>query len=192
MMDRRLPAIFCVFAALVPMTSTVGAGGSAPEEVARLDIGAVWSGHPVGFFLLTQGRTQYVAFYDHQRRMTVARRDLSDRRWEFKRLDSVLGWDSHNYVTMAMDSEGRLHLSGNMHASPLVYFRADRPGDIQSLRRVAAMVGSLEKRCTYPRFISGPNGQLVFTYRDGGSGKGNQIYNACVCWIDRCWTAGVL
>lgn len=146
-----------------------------------LDISPVWSGHPVGFALLTDGDEQYVAFYDQDRRMTVARRCLDESRWEFRQLDSVLGWDSHNYVTMALDDQGHLHVSGNMHVRPLVYFRTERPGDIQSLRRVPAMVGSQEDRCTYPRFMKGPTGALIFTYRDGASGRGNQIYNTYDC-----------
>jgi hypothetical protein len=82
---------------------------------------------------------------------------------------------------MALDEQGHLHVSGNMHVGPLVYFRTERPGDIQSLRRVPAMVGTLEGRCTYPHFLKGPVGALIFTYRDGASGRGNQIYNAYDC-----------
>jgi hypothetical protein len=127
--------------------------------------------------LLTQGQTQYVAYYDQERRMTVAQRDLSATRWQRTKLDSVLGWDSHNYVTMTLDAQGCLHVTGNMHCDPLVYFRSEADGDVMSLRRVAAMVGAREQRCTYPRFIRGPQNELIFTYRDGGSGRGARLYN---------------
>ena len=109
--------------------------------------------------------------------MTIAKRGVDEETWQFKRLDSVVGWDSHNYVTMTLDERGHLHVSGNMHVDPLVYFRTERPGEIPSLRPIPAMVGRLEKRCTYPRFMAGPKGELIFTYRDGASGRGNQIYN---------------
>lgn len=142
-----------------------------------LDIWPVWAGHPVGFDLLTSGERQYVAFYDDQRRMTVGVRRLDGREWHLARLPSQLGWDSHNYVTMALDREGYLHVSGNMHVAPLVYFRSARPHDIDSLERVPQMVGTEETRCTYPRFLRGAKGELLFTYRDGRSGSGNQIYN---------------
>jgi hypothetical protein len=131
----------------------------------------------VGFYLLTQAPTQYVVYYDQQRRMIVAARDLSSGRWKRKVLDSALGWDSHNYVTMAVDRSGHLHLSGNMHGDPLVYFRSEKPGDIHTLTRVPAMVGQREQRCTYPRFLRGPHDELVYTYRDGGSGRGARLYN---------------
>jgi hypothetical protein len=115
-----------------------------------LDVAPVWSGHPVGFALLTSGKRQFVAFYDSQRRMTVGARTLDSDHWSLVVLPSTLGWDSHNYVTMAVDAEGYLHVSGNMHCNPLVYFR------------------------TYPRFLEGPQRQLIFTYRDGRSGDGDQ------------------
>ncbi|MBS1825366.1 MAG: BNR repeat-containing protein [Acidobacteria bacterium] len=142
-----------------------------------IEIAPVWAGHPVGFDLLTAGKRQYVAFYDDQRRMTVGVRGLEERAFRFVRLPSQLGWDSHNYVTMALDRAGFLHVSGNMHVAPLVYFRSTKPGDIDSLEQVKEMVGSEESRCTYPRFLRGASGELLFTYRDGRSGSGNQIYN---------------
>lgn len=142
-----------------------------------LDISPVWSGHPVGFDLLTAEGRQYVAFYDDQRRMTIGARRLDSREWHLVRLPSQLGWDSHNYVTLALDRAGYLHVSGNMHAIPLVYFRAAKPHDIDSFEPLHRMVGSEEARCTYPRFLHGARGELIFTYRDGRSGSGNQIYN---------------
>ncbi|MHC4740429.1 MAG: BNR repeat-containing protein, partial [Planctomycetota bacterium] len=150
-------------------------GGATVEK--RVDIERVWAGHKVGFCLLTEGRRQYAAYYDADRRMTVAMRRLGSAKWEVKRLDSKIGWDSHNYVTMAVDSQGYLHLSGNMHCVPLIYFRTTKPYEISSFERVANMVGREEQRCTYPKFFEGASGELIFTYRDGGSGNGNQIYN---------------
>lgn len=89
-----------------------------------------------------------------------------------------LGWDSHNYVTLAVDSAGQIHVSGNMHCVPIVYFRTERPGDITRFRQFPAMVGRNEQRCTYPRFLHGPKGELIFTYRDGRSGSGDQYGSA--------------
>jgi hypothetical protein len=149
----------------------------APQVEMCLEVSPVWSGHPVGFFLLTKGNRQYAAFYDQQRRMTVAMRTLASKKWNYHRLDSVIGWDSHNYITMAIDGDGYIHLSGNMHCDPLVYFRTTKRFDIHSFQRVSEMVGRQENRCTYPKFIRGANEELIFTYRDGGSGNGNQIYN---------------
>lgn len=167
------------FAALIlAATSSTGTVGRTAEPSAMaLDVAPVWSAHPVGFALLTQAPHQFVAFYDEQRRMTVAARTLDQKQWQFVRLPLTTGWDSHNYITMALDDDGYLHLSGNMHVAPLVYFRTARPFDITTLERIPRMTGADEQHCTYPRFLRGPNDALLFTYRDGRSGNGNEIYN---------------
>lgn len=142
-----------------------------------LDIQPVWAGTSVGFCLLTSGKIQYVAFYDADKQLTVASRHLDAEDWQFKKLDEHVAWDSHNYVVMAIDDDGQLHLSGNMHVKPLVYFRTQTPGDISTLERHEKMVGDRETRCTYPQFLRGPGNEVLFTYRDGRSGSGDQIYN---------------
>ena len=153
-----------------------GAGG-ALATVEMVDITDVWSGHPVAFSLVTRGDQQFAAFFDADRRMTVAQRTLGTTTWRLTRLDNTLGWDSHNYVAMAIDSTGFLHVSGNMHNVPLIYYRSTRALDANSLARVTSMVGSNEQSVTYPEFFQGPTGNLVFIYRDGGSGNGNHIFN---------------
>jgi hypothetical protein len=102
---------------------------------------------------------------------------LPSKEWTRQVLPTSVKWDSHNYIAMAIDDDGQLHVSGNMHAVPLVYFRTTRAGDVTSLERVEHMVGTEEAKVTYPRFFRGPDGRLIFTYRDGSSGDGNQIYN---------------
>jgi hypothetical protein len=147
------------------------------KVVTALDIAPAWSGLPVGIALLTQGKRQFIVFYDEQRRMTVASRMLNETKWSFFILPETVIWDSHNYVTIDIDDSGNVHISGNMHCSPLVYFRTNKPYEIDSLERVPNMVGSEERLCTYPHFLRGANNEFIFTYRDGGSGNGNQIYN---------------
>lgn len=150
-----------------------------PQEkvTETLKIAEVWAGHPVGFALLTHADQQFVAFYDAERHMTVAQRTLGQKQWRFTRLPSQVGWDSHNYITLAMDAEGFVHVSGNMHVNPLVYFRSTKPLDASSLAPVKAMTGLRESRVTYPRFFAGAKRELIFTYRDGSSGNGDQLYN---------------
>lgn len=144
--------------------------------VDSLDVAKVPAGFPVRFCLLTAGTTQYVAYYDAQRRMTVASRQLDSEVWQYKILPSNIRWDSHNYIAMSVDDDGHLHVSGNMHCVPLIYFRTQKPGDIATLRQFA-MIGTNETRCTYPKFVRDAEDRLVFHYRDGGSGRGNEIYN---------------
>ncbi len=144
------------------------------EEV--VDIAPVWAGHPVQFALLTHEGRQFAAYYDADRHMTVAARTLGQREWHKVILPEDVKWDSHNSIVMAMDDAGCIHLSGNMHCVPLVYFRTRERGNIDTFER-APMVGMRESKATYPVFMRGPGGQFLFTYRDGGSGNGDQIYN---------------
>jgi len=153
-----------------------GAGGGTGTIVKMLDIADVWSGHPVQFALLTTATKQYAAYYDANRNMVVAQRALTSDTWTFVTLPTTTGWDSHNYIAMAIDSAGYIHISGNMHAVPLIYFRSAQPNDA-SMFATAAMVGTNETSCTYPLFFHDTSGNLVFNYRDGMSGNGNHIFN---------------
>ena len=147
------------------------------DLVQRWDVAKVWSGHPVGFALQTHKGKQFVAFYDEERYMTIGMREVDADQWAFKRLDSQVGWDSHNYIAMTFDKNDCLHVAGNMHCVPLIYFRAEKPLDIDSLAKISNMVGQQENRCTYPRFVTTSEDDLLFVYRDGGSGNGDWYWN---------------
>lgn len=149
----------------------------AREVVDRVDVARVWAGHPVGFSLVTDGNRQFVAFYDAERFMTVGVRGLDEDTFDLVRLPRQTGWDSHNSIAMTIDDDGFLHLSGDMHASPLLYFRTQKPGDVHTFEQMDEMVGPDETRVTYPRFFRGARNELLFTYRQGGSGNGEQTYN---------------
>jgi len=152
--------------------------GNDRSVASVTDVDRVWAGHPVGFALLTHGEQQFVAYYDRERRLTVAGRRLGDDDWQRAVLPEQVGWDSHNSVTMAVDAADHLHLSGNMHGDPLVYFRTTDPLDVRTFERVEGLVGRDEEQVTYPRFLEGPDGGLVFMHRDGGSGNGRRLLDA--------------
>lgn len=157
-----------------------------------INIDSVWAGHPVGFSLYTSGNRQYIAYYNSDRSTVVGQRDLLEENFQLHVLprtfretnqgtSSVLGWDTHNYLTLGVDKEGYIHLSGNMHASPLTYFRSTAPNDVSNMEQVYQMIGTEEIRTTYPNFMLTKEGELIFHYRDGGSGSGNEIYNIYDC-----------
>jgi hypothetical protein len=68
-----------------------------------------------------------------------------------------------------------------MHVHPLTYFKSTKPEDIFTIRQEMEMVGKDENRCTYPKFMKNNDGELIFHYRDGASGSGNEIYNIYSC-----------
>ena len=100
---------------------------SSPKIVETIFVDSVWVANKVSFDLHTIGNKQYVAYYDKNRMMTVASRDISSNQWQKMTLSNKLHWDSHNYVVMGFDEEGYIHVSGNMHNNPLVYFKSEKP-----------------------------------------------------------------
>lgn len=154
------------------------ATGCARQPKERtLEIDRVVADFPVDFALVTADPYQYVAYYDSAHVMTVAARRLDEDQWQYQKLPSKVGWDSHNYIAMKVDREGMIHLSGNMHGVPLVYFRTERPHDITTFRPIHRMTGKDETNVTYPRFMDGPDGTLVFHYRGAGPRHANTVYN---------------
>jgi len=148
-----------------------------PTVVSETVIDDALASHPVGQALLTDGSTQYAAYYNRHKELVVAKRTLPSTTWTRKVLDTKIGADSHNYVTMQLDPRGNLHVSGNMHGVPLNYWKTTTRGDIQTLTREASLVDSAqEQKVTYPTFIRDKDGDLVFTFRSGGSGDGVNYY----------------
>lgn len=200
-MKQPLPLILLSALAALPAVSPALRAEEAPAPpaqtaapldpqtiLAELPVGETWSGHPVSFGFLTERGHQFIAYYDADRRMTVVSRKLDSTEWtKFHpegihlpgrgRASNITGWDSHNYLALALDRDGYVHLSGNMHNDPLIYYRSSRPFDITSLERLDRMTGEREGNTTYPVFFKNGAGDLMFRYRDGGSGNGADIYN---------------
>ena len=146
------------------------------SPVDTTDVALVWAGHPVGFALLTSGSVQYVCYFDPERLMTISSRNIDEKNWVSQPLPSITDWDIHKYITMAIDSEGFLHVSGNMHVDQLLYFRMTEKNDITSMCQ-EPMTGEFEENVTYPRFLYNNEGDLLFLYRDGSSGDGRRLIN---------------
>jgi hypothetical protein len=162
-------------------TESPAPGGSpaiAAEVVAREAIDRVWSGHSVRSALLVTQDRIYIGYYDAGRQLTVAMRPVTGGGWTYQKLDTWNGWDTHNYIAMAQDGSGRLHVAANMHASPMTMFRSDPSGDVRTLKRASVLVDpNLERSATYPVFLHDQTGRLIFKYRDGRSGDGDEIYD---------------
>lgn len=142
-------------------------------------IDRVWSGHEVKYAILEDDRRIYVGYYDANRQLTLASRSKDDEYWIYHKLESWTGWDSHNYIALGLDPAGNLHVAANMHNDPVAYWRTTRPGEIRSAERQKVLVdAALEQSMTYPVFLKDADGNLIYKYRDGGSGRGNEIYVA--------------
>ncbi|MDD9206627.1 BNR repeat-containing protein [Georgenia sp. 10Sc9-8] len=169
-------------------TETENAAEQVEAVLDTVQVDTTWAGHHVDQALLTDGADQYVGYYDADRELTVAHRTLGSAEWTYQRLGSRTGWDSHNYITLATDRDGHLHVAGNMHNDPLRYWRTTTPGDVSTLQRVENMVGpDLESAVTYPAFLEMADGTLAFRYREGGSGDGMDVFTR-YDEDDRSWT----
>jgi hypothetical protein len=162
-----------VVASVVLLCSPAVAGAQRLETVDR-----VWSAHPVPFALTVSNERIYVGYYDANRQLSIASRARAGTGWTYQRLPVWTGWDSHNGIAMAVDGAGQLHVTANMHNDPLIYFRTSSAGDVRTVAKIAVMAEpSAERSMTYPAFLKDAAGRLIFKYRDGGSGRGRELYN---------------
>lgn len=137
-------------------------------------IDQVWGGSSVSYDFLTFKNIQIVAYYNRERFLTLALRPIGGN-WIIKSTDiRYQGWDSHNYITLAVDENHSIHVVGNQHSTPLNYL-VSKGLDLNSLSRVSSMTGNHEQQVTYPYFFRLPDGQFAFRFRDGSSGNGETL-----------------
>jgi hypothetical protein len=125
----------------------------------------------------THGNTQYVAFYDADAKVILAKRHLSDNHWQIQKTQYQGAiTDAHKTISIAVDGAGFLHMAWNHHVSRLQYCRSLAAGSL-TLTAPMPMLADKEERLTYPEFYNLADGNLLFLYRDGASGNGNLILN---------------
>lgn len=122
-------------------------------------------------------QTQFVAFYDVESKVVVAKRKLGTKKWQIQPTQfSGNTSDAHNSISLAVDGAGFLHLAWNHHNVQLQYSRSLKPESLEFSDNLT-MTGANENRLTYPEFYNLPNGNLLFLYRDGASGNGKLVLN---------------
>ncbi|OVE80427.1 neuraminidase [bacterium I07] len=127
--------------------------------------------------VVTHKETQYVAYYDANGFVVLAKRMLNSMKWEIRRTQYKGNIkDAHNSISIMVDGDGYLHMSWDHHNDPLRYCRSETPGSLE-LTATMPMTGMNEDRVTYPEFYRLSNGDLIFLYRDGASGRGNLMMN---------------
>jgi len=131
--------------------------------------------------LVTERSHQYVAFYNPNRKVTVAHRRLFKNEWQFHTLkdsgaDFVVqdGFDTHNTLTMAVDNSGHLHLAGNMHTEGMHYWRTRIAGDITSLTACGSYADERADDGICPGVMPVP--PTFGDWTSGGRGKDGNTY----------------
>jgi len=157
--------------------------GCAAPAVTLVDVADGWADNSVNAVafrrnaLASHGATQYIAFYDKDANVVLGRRKLGTSAWQLARTQyRGNARDAHNSISIMVDGAGVLHMAWDHHNGRLRYARA-LAADSLVLGSEQPMTGQHEDSVTYPEFHRLPDGNLVFLYRDGGSGRGNLVVN---------------
>lgn len=127
--------------------------------------------------LVTYKDTQFIAYYDNDGFLILGKRKLPKGEWNIHKTQYTGNVkDAHNSISIMADGDGYLHVSWDHHGHPLRYAKGKEPLSLE-LRDKQPMTGESEENVTYPEFYKMPNGDLIFIYRDGQSGKGNLVLN---------------
>jgi hypothetical protein len=150
--------------------------------VSVSQVGQGWAGNSVNAVvfrknsLVSDGASQYIAYYDGDGNVVLGKRRLGSDAWTLHRT----GYrgkvsDAHNAISIMVDGAGYLHMAWDHHNNRLHYARSVAPGSLEL--KEAGMIGRDEGSLSYPEFFRLPDGGLLFLYRDGGSGRGNLVLN---------------
>lgn len=131
---------------------------------------------------------QYVAYYDGDRQVCLARRKLPLGKWEIIRFDDYAfkSNDSHNTISIGISpADGMIYLAFDHHVDAL-HYRVSKNGAAAHPEKneweaslFGPILSRLEKnkeiKISYPRFWKTPEGGLQFFYRLKGSGNGTRM-----------------
>ena len=137
--------------------------------------------------LVTHGEEQYVSYYDTDGYVTLGKRHIDSDGWTVRRTQykgNVA--DAHNVISIGVDGDGYIHVAFDHHGHPLRYCRSVRPGSLE-LGQLEPMTGVDENDVTYPEFYRLADGDMLFAYRSGASGRGNLVLNR-YSTVDRRWS----
>lgn len=181
-----LPVQFEGDAVTIPWRDSWNVDEAFPDKALEgrlVPVGDGWSGTSVNTAVfrtnsvVTHADTQYVSYYDPDGYVTLASRTLGSDDWEIHRTQYKGNVrDGHNVISIGVDGKGYLHVSFDHHGHPLRYAKSVAPGSLQ-LGDLQSMTGIDEQKVTYPEFYSMPDGDLLFVYRSGASGRGNMAIN---------------
>ena len=169
---------------LIFLIAFTGSSVIAQGTVKVTNVGKGWADNSVNVTifrknsLVTFRNTQYIAFYDDSANVIIGKRELNEGKWQLHRTGfKGKVSDAHNVICIMADGDGYLHMAWNQHNNNLHYCRSISPGSLTFTQQMP-MTGIHEDEVSYPEFYKLENGNLIFLYRDGGSGNGNLVINS--------------
>ena len=161
---KKTFAVIVLALTFIPLASCQEAG--VDGVVQSTSIAEGWASNSINAVIfrrnsvVSHGDTQYVAFYDPNATVVLAKRTLGTADWEMKRTRYTGGVaDAHNSISIMVDGTGFLHVAWDQHGNRLRYCRSVEPGSLD-LGSEMPMTGQKELKVTYPEFYRLPDGNL--------------------------------
>ncbi|MCH7413150.1 BNR repeat-containing protein [Belliella sp. R4-6] len=152
-------------------------------QITTSNVGEGWANNSVNTVIFrrnsldSDGKHQFIAYYDPEGFVVLGKRELSSDTWVLNKTAYKGNVnDAHNSISIALDGEGYLHISWDHHDNELRYAKSKDPLSLE-LGEKESITGLQESKVTYPEFHRLPNGNLIFMYRSGSSGRGNLLIN---------------
>lgn len=165
----------------------------AQEKPQLLTVDSGWANNSVNVTvfrknaLVTYKDTQFIAYYNAVQQVVLGKRKIGSNKWQLYTTNYTGNIaDAHNIISIMVDGDGYLHVAWDHHNNQLNYCKSIAPGSLQ-LSPKMSMTGNLEQSVTYPEFYALPDGNLLFFYRNGESGKGNLVINKYITQTKQ-WT----
>ena len=173
--------IFIIRALAAPTAAQTTAAPKATVTVTPVDSG--WAGNSINAVvfrknsLVSHGGLQFISFYDAEGNVVIGKRKNGAGKWQLARTGFKGNIkDAHNSISIMIDGKGYVHLAWDHHNNKLNYSRSRKPLSLE-MGDKEEMTGKNENSVSYPEFYRMPGGDLLFLYRDGGSGRGNLVIN---------------
>ena len=171
---------YVLFLIFISFTSAVH---SQNVNVKFVDVDSGWASNSVNTTVFRKNSLvsfrnwQYIAFYNKDGYVVLGKRKIDGNKWQLK-TTSFKGnvSDAHNVISIMVDGDGYLHMAWNDHNAQLHYVKGAAPGSMEMSAEMP-MTGKQESKVSYPEFYRMPRGNLIFFYRDGGSGNGSLVMN---------------
>ncbi|MEX2602348.1 MAG: BNR repeat-containing protein [Balneolaceae bacterium] len=127
--------------------------------------------------IISRDSLQFTGYYDEEGTVVLARREIENTEWDVipTRFEGDVR-DAHNNISLGLDGDGYLHMVWGLHGFPIRYVQSLEPWSLE-LTDPLEMTGESESAVTYPQFYTLEDGDLLFVYREGGSGNGNVMMN---------------
>lgn len=178
----RIKAAAFLFSAVI-LTNNASAQKNILKSVTITNVDSGWAGNSINTVvfrknsLVTYGDFQFIGFYNKEGYVMLGKRKSGSKDWQLIKTNHKGNIkDAHNDISIMIDGAGYLHMAWDHHTDPLNYCISKQPLSLEMSDKIQ-MTGLFETSVTYPEFYKIPDGDLLFFYRDGASGRGNLVIN---------------